>query len=1434
MLKCTMPKYLLQLPSLLDENDFEKLINKLCQKKYNLDSFQLYGRKGSKQYGIDGGTLTDNKKLIVFQAKKKETIYKTEETIRKKLLEEFESELNQFNKEFVEFKKYEVEEFIFASTFKRDTQLQNKALELSKKYNFRATYWGWDDISDWIQEHEDIFNEFYGYFNNANPLKIKESFQKNSSILLASRNLFISKNYIDMPEFTKINEFINTKNELDNILVVVGKAGIGKTALLSEVQHQLKVKGSAYLSIKSDQVALSDKNSLSIQFEVENLYQSILILAQKEPLSIIIDQLDSLSLTLSSNRDALNYMLEFIESLKGKDNINIVVSVREYDLNNDPLLKQIDDSNKIRVGNLSSAQVVEVLQKQKINHKELPLKLNELLTTPLYLALFLEVYLVNQTYTQVQSIQDLYELFWKEKVVANIGELKEENLREFIYKLANKMDEKQQIEVAKFPFEEYYSKELDLLVSRNIIVVNGKRIKFFHQTFYDYVFARNFVQSEKSLFEYITARHQGLSIREQIKQVIEFLRGTDEDEYLKQIHLFLFEERIHFHFKLLVIAYLGAIENPTEEEFELLEELFEYDRDNLLYFLESWISIGWMSYFVDAGYFSKENLEDDKIGFRLKYKPISFVNQDSHRMLDIVENFPEIEDKSSLLFRMLYDLDSWDDYAIEVLERYEDETKNSHENSIYTYTDFLEKISKSNIDYSIDKLFGYLNEKVDLQTEIDVDKKDLIDRKSLDLVKKIIEKEPLKIIEKSLSYIKKVVLRSVHIYDKDAYLLYNHTFEYMDLDSQIYKIYSLYKQVLNQLKILAKDDKNVFLKLMNRYSDIKHEALLGLFILGLEDEKFQYLEEIFKILNNKRLIEEISFDNDIGYALLQILGDTFDFFNEEQQRILIEIFRKINPEKARYPLEYKRYYRGYRRYQLLLKISIDKLKKFGIYKDFQELSRKFHWYKEKKPYKSRAGFVGAPLTEDAYRLMTLDTWKHSMKVYSSNSKSREQEDFLKAGKREHSQAFQDAVKKNPTRYYSFLLNLKDDKEVEEDYLCSGLNALVKVKYDNEKIAKAVMKFSDCQDSYFQMSIIRAIHYLSNQNYFDKGFIDILISYKDVEYEGIGRDKEYESIHDNMTSAINSVQGILAETLADIFKFTENENRDKVIQLIEEMLDSKYEYVIFGFLMRLGSIAKVDEALYTLFIFRILDRDEVGKITLYLMDVLHIFVNKKIIDFQTFEKYVEKSLKFIESNKDEEENSQQKLGQILFYQYIVNQDKEHKNLLDRSIAISFEILSGVISQAFYEIKSNDIDRVELSKKYIICNKNSKGVSWNFHFSMKNLHDGCFIENDLEFIKEIASSVETRRESTDFWDYLKNEFYAKKSRAEKILEVVETFIDAYQKESEDYGYKNEEKIEFIMELYSRFRTDDSKEKVLDILEKFLKNDSFRNAVQRQLDI
>ena len=65
------------------------------------------------------------------------------------------------------------------------------------------------------------------------------------------------------------------------------------------------------------------------------------------------------------------------------------------------------------------------------------------------------------------------------------------------------------------------------LHSNGIILARKEAIGFFHQSFFDYCFARSFVSQNTSLVNKVIAEHQGLFVRSQIKQTILYLRGAD-------------------------------------------------------------------------------------------------------------------------------------------------------------------------------------------------------------------------------------------------------------------------------------------------------------------------------------------------------------------------------------------------------------------------------------------------------------------------------------------------------------------------------------------------------------------------------------------------------------------------------------------------------------------------------------------------------------------------------------------------------------------------------------------------------------------------------------------------------------------------------------------------------------------------------------------
>jgi len=133
-----------QLPPLENHEGFEKLIRDICRIIFNEQTFELYGKRGEEQNGIDGYKLINNE-VIAFQCKEKDITSKSDSDLIKKLTLEMKSESG---KAFNFFKNtHPVKKYIFASTFKNTKHLQDLAAELSNELGFAVEYWGWQTIT---------------------------------------------------------------------------------------------------------------------------------------------------------------------------------------------------------------------------------------------------------------------------------------------------------------------------------------------------------------------------------------------------------------------------------------------------------------------------------------------------------------------------------------------------------------------------------------------------------------------------------------------------------------------------------------------------------------------------------------------------------------------------------------------------------------------------------------------------------------------------------------------------------------------------------------------------------------------------------------------------------------------------------------------------------------------------------------------------------------------------------------------------------------------------------------------------------------------------------------------------------------------------------------------------------------------------------------
>ncbi|WP_373030938.1 NACHT domain-containing NTPase [Sulfurovum sp.] len=1425
-----MSKY--QFLPLKDEKEFESLVNDLSIEKYGVE-FQVYGRKGQKQKGIDGLSFSKDEKQIVYQCKNK-IITREDKKIQVELLNDIENEVKSASTEF-----QSIDTFIFANSFKQDTVLQDKAIDLTNQYGFTVIVWSWEEIESLLEKHLNIAKQYYPEIFHNNILSesdIKHKFQENSVTLLSSMNFYIEKSFIDMPEIDKLVDFINNENFDDKLLVLTGKAGIGKTAILSKMQSILLENNTVHLSIKSDQFEIESKESLSNFFGVDNILLSIKKLARKEKVIVLIDQLDALSLTMSSNKKVINIILEFIEQLKYIANVKVIVSIREYDLKNDPLFKSLDDTNIINTQLLNFDYVSNKLKSFVKESTKLNNTLIELLRTPLHLSIFIELYPNDNSCISIKTLQDLYNKFWEQKIQdRSLDKAFRRNTVEVLKSIVNKMNELNKIEVPKLYFEDEFEDELALLLSRGILKEENRKISFFHQTFYDYVFARDFAQKDMSLYEYILTTTQDLNIREQFKQIIQFLRGTDEDKYLSELENILYSDETRFHIKLLLISYLGSIESPTVEEFTFIQQLFKEKADYEKYFIESWISSDWLIYLKEADFFNTENFKKYNLQNRLE----TFVNKETDLIFDILDNCKcEEKIKNVSIINSLNRLDNWSDTSFEILKKY-----NSllYEGDIHYYDlkKLYMRIYLLDQQYSINLFFNYLNNRI--KEVDDHDKKELLDHDWYEIFNFLLGQKEIDILKRLLESIQKISNKFKNEYPKKEFLITDKVFDSImwQFDDLHNSSWGLYRKTLDKVSQLAVDDKESFLKLTQPYQDTHYLALITFLIFGYSKDPKEYKNEILSLFTNVKLLEELDFSYDNGYEFALLVNKSFVLFDEIEQEQIFNTIVQVNPQwqNTYYVGKCHGTYKGLQKYELLFQLDIEDIKKFGYFKEFQELQRKFPWYKFKKPHKSNGGWVGTPLSSDAYSKMSLSNWLQSMKVFNGTKSRNSTNSFLRGSKTEHHRQFEKEVTENPDKFFDFLLQLKSEN-IHPDYLSAGLSGLIASNYNEEKVLQIIHLYSDIDDKWLKRTILKAIKYLISKNNFDVSLLDILESNKDIKYEGLVRDAtKFQTIHDHMSSSINSFEGDFAELLPLVYKHAfEDENAKKrVLILINEVVENNIDFVIFGLLRTIGKIEPVDKSLFTKLLVDLIEKDEIGQVAIYSLQNFHYLYMNKFVSKEEVVVYIRKCISFAKVVKDREDSSYiNNLGMYLYFYYLNEDDEIFEKLLNEAIDSNPQVIHGVLRQIFeQEIRSKDKGKVEKSKQFILRFKNNEDNDYFYTLDLLKMNGLNFIQDDFEFVKSLASSIHIKKDVKSFIEYLQNEYHADTNIAEKIFELLEELIQKIDSSKETGYYESRPLIEFILELNTRTKSDEQKVDILNLIDKFLISDTLRFSTKSAIE-
>jgi len=367
--------------------------------------------------------------------------------------------------------------------------------------------------------------------------------------------------------------------------IVTGGAGVGKTVVLRDLYQALQQLQLPVLALKADRIKGISLGALRREIKENGLTHPInpalaIAATPERPAVVLIDQLDALSMCLGADRGMLTSYTELLGELQRVSHIRFIISCRTFDLQHDPELAPFRKAERVEVGELSKEQVDEALQAASVGTAAgLAPAVIRLLQTPLHLAIYCALDPETRTGEAATSLQGLYHQLLHDHLLSPRrlpAGIEANRVKSLLYDLAEAMNKKQQLTLPGMRWKERDIEVCRFLETQGILSSVGpgqQQLTFFHQTFYEYLFARQFVTREQSLSSFVLASGQGLFLRPLIQQVLMFQRGNDFDAYLRDVQTLLTAPACRFHVQLLLVQYLATQLRPEPPEVQLVQSL---------------------------------------------------------------------------------------------------------------------------------------------------------------------------------------------------------------------------------------------------------------------------------------------------------------------------------------------------------------------------------------------------------------------------------------------------------------------------------------------------------------------------------------------------------------------------------------------------------------------------------------------------------------------------------------------------------------------------------------------------------------------------------------------------------------------------------------------------------------------------------------------
>lgn len=977
--------------------------------------------------------------------------------------------------------------------------------------------------------------------------------------------------------------------------LLYGKAGIGKSVVMHDLLVALQSNDDyKVLGLKSDQVEFIDTDDLSHKLRLAQPIEKVVKeLAQMyKRVVLLIDQIDALSLSLSSNRTPLRSLLKLIGQIQDIPNVRVVISCRPYDLEYDPMLDNLRIKNKWELKELAKERVLQSLKDNNCNER-ISDNLLRFLSNPLHLYLFLKVKSYDKL-TDPLTTDLLYNQLWKKYVADDYERNVDKNrLLALLDSIVSAMYERQILSVHVREYETEYDAELRYLVRNGLAIITaGGQVQFFHQTLFDYVYARRFIENGHDLLEELKGQHQGLFSRAAVKSILTFMRERNASEYIRIIETLLYaknmdgKELYRYHLKSLALSNMAFFESPLPVELKFISKRVFSDKVYMDVVFETiyaanWFNAIWGIIDSKGGWKKLDKTYKDKV--MIMCQRTLWLNADV--VLDRLNSVLDLSDENDCKYLddllQRYNLNCSSDKLIDYYNRLV-KTRNPLQ-----YTHLLKNILKENPIFVCEEL----KENVRLQMKEKESK--YVYRIGVNHDVEILYEELLKnhhdIAIQLLVDILTIVYQSTEFELEGDDISYSTEFFTFERVNGVHYVSNVVEDAVNIIldEFLKNIDDEKTRHYIKEFSQSKHVGFvyISLYVYTLRPDLFK--DDTYHIIMNRQVLANAP--SWVEYQAVEALKASFCLFSYDQKMAVInrilaiedkdegKLYGKDTVEirmKYGHPILDIDIHKG----KALEVIPKEELKRLSwdAYQERQRIDRKFNEVRlrNSKPSSSSTHVGWTSLSVEQGMKMSCETWFNSMLKYNIDP-----HDWEKPSLTGQCHLFREVVGKSPDKYIRLIDRTITDESILFDYPLAGMQGLLDANRIDEAmhVLKGILGVigndvnSDVK-GFSLHSLLFALNDIPKKEHIPEIVMDLLcnalINAKEPEED---RHKDDKDVH---TVGINQARGNAGYMLVECAR--DERYKEKIFETIECIAETASVYTRAAILLNMAALNLLDK------------------------------------------------------------------------------------------------------------------------------------------------------------------------------------------------------------------------------------------------------------------